>query len=82
MPKDYNWKAILAGAVPISIVMFFVFISGITKNLKWTYLVIGTLIAMGITYYMDKKKQNIFTSPFIVVIVALIILALKNLGLI
>lgn len=80
MPKDYNWKAILAGAVPISIVMFFVFNSGITKNLKWTYMVIGAIVAMGITYYMDRKKQNIFTSPFIVVIVALIVLGLKNLG--
>jgi len=80
MHKDYNWKAILAGSVPVSIVMFFVFNSNIAKNLKWTYLVIGAIIAMGITYYMDKKKQNIFTSPFIIVIVALIVLALKNLG--
>ena len=80
MPKDYNWKSILTGAIPISIVMFFVFNSDITRNLKWTYLVIGAIIAMGITYYLDKKKQNIFTSPFIVVIIALIVLGLKNLG--
>jgi len=80
MPKDYNWKSILAGAIPISIVMFFIFNSNIARNLKWTYLVIGAIVAMGITYYMDRKKQNIFTSPFIVVIVALIVLGLKNLG--
>jgi len=78
--KEYNWKAILYGAVPASIAIFFVFDSGISNGLKWLYLVIGILASMGITYFKDKKKQNIFTSPFIVVIIAIIVRGLKTLG--
>jgi|TARA_B100001971_G_scaffold187811_1_gene188739 hypothetical protein len=44
-------------------------------------LIIGILIAMGITYYFDKKKHNIFTSAFVVLIVALIVYGLKIYGL-
>ena len=82
MPKEYNWKAILFGAVPVSIVMVFVFNSDISRNLKWFYLILGISIAAGITYYFDKKKHNIFTSPFIVLIITLLVHGLKNLGLI
>ena len=80
MEPEYNWKAILTGAIPVSIVMFFVFYSDISRNLKWFYLILGIAAALGITYYMDKKKHNIFTAPFIVVIAALIVHGLKNLG--
>jgi len=80
MQPEYNWKAILTGTIPVSIVMFFVFNSEISRNLKWFYLVLGIAAATGITYYFDKKKHNIFTSPFIVVIVALIVYGLNNLG--
>lgn len=82
MPPEYNWKAILIGAVPVSIVMFFVFNSGISSNWRWFYLVLGMVAAMGITYYKDKKKQNIFTSAFIVLIAALVVHGLRNLNLI
>jgi len=80
METEYNWKAILFGSVPISIVMIFIFTSGLSINLKWFYLVLGMIVATLITYYFDKKKQNIFTSSFIVLIVALIIHGLRNLG--
>jgi len=82
MQPEYNWKAILLGAVPISIAMVFVFNSGISLNMKWTYLVVGMIFAAGITYFRDKKKHNIFTAPFVVVIVALIVHGLRNLGII
>tara|TARA_Y100000310_G_C20059857_1_gene524480 strand:+ start:115 stop:363 length:249 start_codon:yes stop_codon:yes gene_type:complete len=82
MEKEYNWKAILFGAIPVSIVMFFVFNSGFSMNLKWFYLVLGMAAALGITYYFDKKKHNIFTSAFVVVIVALIVHGLRNLNII
>jgi len=39
------------------------------------------IASSGITYIKDKKKQNIFTSPFIVLIVALLVHGLRNLGL-
>jgi len=80
MEKDYNWKTILLGAVPVSIIIYFVFTSGISLNLKWFYLVLGMIASAGITYTRDKKKQNILTSSFIVVIVALVVHGLRNLG--
>jgi len=82
MEKEYNWKVILYGAVPSSIAMIFIFLSGFSNGLKWFYLVISMLIAAGITYRFDKKKQNIFTSPFVVAIVAFVIHGLRNLNLI
>jgi len=80
MPKEYNWKPILYGAVPISIIMIFVFNASIKMGLKWFYLGLGMLVAAGITYYFDKKKHNIFTSSFVVALAALIIHALNKLG--
>jgi len=80
MPQEYNWKAILIGAIPVSLVIAIVFYSNISRNLKFFLLVIGIAAALGITYYMNKEKQNIFTAPFIVVIVAFIVHGLKNLG--
>ena len=80
MPQEYNWKAILYGAIPISIILAIVFYLNISTNLKWFYLILGFFAAMGITYYFDKKKHNIFTSPFIVLIAALVIYGLRNLG--
>ena len=82
MSQEYNWKAILYGAIPPSMIAAFVFYSNTSRNLQWFYLILTIAAAMGITYYMDKNKQNIFTAPFIVIIVALIIRGLKNLGLI
>lgn len=81
MEQEYNWKAILLGAVPVSIAIAFVFYSNISMGLKYFYLFLGMLAAIGITYYEDKKRHNIFTSPFIVIIVALIAYGLKSLGL-
>ena len=81
MQQQYNWKAILAGTVPVSIIIFFVFLSNISMNLKWTYFILGAAAALGITYYFDRKRQNIFTSPFIVIIAALLAYGLKSLGL-
>ena len=82
MEQEYNWSAILWGAVPVSVLMALVFYSNLSRGLKWFFLVVGMGAAMGITYYIDKKKQNIFTSPFIVLIVALIVHGLKNLNII
>ena len=80
MDQDYNWKTILFGAVPISVIMYFVFTSGISLNLKWFYLGLGMAASSGITYIKDKKKKNIFTSAFVVLLVAVVIHGLRNLG--
>ncbi len=81
MEHEYNWKAILSGAVPMSAAMAFVFISSISMNLRWFYLILGVIAAFGITYYFDKKMHNVFTSSFIVVIAALLAYGMKALGL-
>jgi len=81
MELEYNWNVILWGAVPVSILMALVFSSDISRGLKWFFLVLGMAAATVVTYYLDKKKHNIFTSPFIVLIVALIAHGLKNLEL-
>ena len=81
MDTEYNWKAILFGAVPVSIILSILYFNNVARGLINLYLIIGILISIGITYYFDKKKQNIFTSPFIVVIVALTVHGLKSLNL-
>lgn len=82
MEQEYNWKAISIGAIPVSVVMAIVYYSGFTSKIINLYLIIGILIAMGITYYFDRKKHNIFTSAFVVLIAALIVYGLKNLNII
>jgi len=79
MEPEYDWNAILYGALPASIAMIFAFYSNIGKGWKWFYLVLAVIAAAGITYFMDKKKNNIFTSAFIVVATALLMYALKTL---
>jgi len=81
MDQEYNWKAILIGAIPVSVAMTLVYYLDIVNRLINFYLVLGILVAMGITYYFDKKKHNLFTSAFVVLIVALIVHGLRNLNL-
>ena len=80
MEKEYNWKAILIGAVPVSIALAVLYYLGMASKIINLYLIIGILTAMGITYFFDRKKQNIFTSAFVVLIVALIVYGFKSLG--
>ena len=61
MEQEYNWKAILLGTIPVSAVIALIYYFGIASGLINFYLVLGILAAMGITYYSDRKKKNIFT---------------------
>lgn len=80
--EDYNWNAILWGAVPVSILLALVYYFNFSKGLRNIYLIVGLIASMVITYFLDKKKQNIFTSPFIVLVVASIVYGLRILNLI
>ena len=71
----------MIGAIPVSVAMTLVYYLGIASRLINIYLIGGILVAMGITYYFDKKKHNLFTSAFVVLIVALIVHGLRNLNL-
>lgn len=80
MQQEYNWNAILWGAVPVSILMALVFYSDMSKGLKWFLLILGLIAAAAVTYLLDKKKHNVFTSVFIVLIITLIVYGLKSFG--
>ena len=80
MEKENNWKAILMGAIPVSLVMLFVFLSGFSRNTKFFLMVLGAIIAALITYTRDKKKHNIFTSAFLVILISLVFYGLRSLG--
>lgn len=82
MEREYNWKAILYGAAPVSIVMALLYYFGKASKVINFYLITGILIAMGITYYFDRKKHNIFTSAFVVLIASFAAYGLKSLGLV
>ncbi len=79
MEQEYNWNAILWGAVPVSVLIAVVYYLNIAKGVINFYLIIGLAAAAVVTYFLDKKKHNIFTSAFIVLIAALIAYGLKNL---
>jgi len=72
MEQEHNWKAIMFGAIPVAAAEIFVFNSDIKLGMRWFLLVLGMVLAAAITYFFSKKKHDIFTSPFVVVIVALI----------
>jgi hypothetical protein len=78
MGQEHDWKAILTGAVPASSIVAYVFYAN--SSFKWYFLLIGIAVSLGVSYYMDRKKQTIFTSAFIVLIVALVVHVLRNSG--
>ncbi len=78
--EEYDWSLILKVAVPISIVEAYIFYSNLSIGWKWALLVLGMASAGMVTYFMDKKKGNIFTASGIVFLVALVVKSLKELG--
>ena len=80
MEREYNWKAISWGAVPVSAVLLILYYYNIAVRIFNLYSIIGIIIAIAITYYFDKKKHNVFTSPFLVILVSLLVDGLKKLG--
>jgi len=80
MEREYNWKAISWAAVPVSVVLLILYYYNFAVGIFNLYSIIGIIIAIAITYYLDKKKHNIFTSPFIVLIVILVFQGLRNLN--
>jgi|TARA_B100002003_G_C14133005_1_gene544909 hypothetical protein len=81
MEQEYNWKVILRSAIPVALVMAYVFFTNMGIRLKWFYLIMGLIATYFIVYFQDKKKHNIFTSIAIVLLIALIVYGSRNLGL-
>ena len=78
--KEYDWKLILLVSIPVSIGVGLIFWKLNNNFLKGLFLIIGSILAGGITYTKSKKKSNIFTSSAIILLVAVIITVLKRLG--
>ena len=81
MEQETNWKIVLRSALPIAVIMIFVFFTNIGIRLKWFYLVLGLIVTYSVVYFQDKKKHNIFTAVVLVLLIALITYGLRNLGL-
>jgi len=76
---EYNWRAIFIGAIPMSLVIMIVFYYQVAGNVKWFYMLLAMAAAFGITFHMDRKGKNGFTSTLIVLIAAYIMHYLRYL---
>ena len=82
MEQEYNWSLILKVAVIISLIEAYVFYANISDALKWSSLAIALFLTGIIIYMIERKKSSLFTAMGIVLLVALIVRFLKNVGII
>ncbi len=82
MESQYNWKLILAVAVPIALIESFLLYSNILNFLKWLSLIISLAVAGAIVYLKDKKKGNIFTAVGVVFLIIILVKLLRNFGIV
>ena len=80
MDDEYNWDFIMKVSGPIALIESYIFYTNISDGWKWFSLIMGLILAGGIIYIKDKKKNNIFTAVGIVFLAALIVRFLKNFG--
>ena len=81
MEEEYNWNLILKCSVPVALLEAYIFYTNLADAWKWSALVIGASLSAMLVYINEKKKSNIFTAAAIVLLSALIVRFLKNLGL-
>lgn len=80
MEEEYNWSLILKSAVPVALAVAYIFYTNLGDAWKWAALVIGVSLSAMIVYINDKKKNNVFTAAAIVLLAALIMKLIRNLG--
>ena len=80
MEEDYNWNLILKVAVPIALIVGFLFYTNINNVWKWISLVAALSLAGMLVYMNDKKKSSMFTAIGIVFLAALVVKFLKDAG--
>ena len=80
MEEDYNWNLILKVAVPIALIVGFLFYTNINNVWKWICLVAALSLAGMLIYMNDKKKSSMFTAIGIVFLAALVVKFLKDAG--
>ncbi len=79
---EYNWEIILKISAPVSLVVAYVFYTGISDFAKWSVMALGIMAAGGITYSKDKKKGDIFTAMAVVLLAAVLTMLLRRAGII
>lgn len=79
--EEYNWNLILKCSVPAALVEAYIFYANLADAWKWSALVIGVSLSAMLVYMNEKKKSSVFTAAAIVLLAALIVKFLKNLGL-
>ena len=82
MEEEYNWNLILKIAIPFALIEAYIFYTNIANGWKWFSIVVGLLLTGSVVYMQNKKKSNVFTACGIVFLVILIIIFLRNFGLI
>ena len=78
--QEYNWDLILKASIPISIIVGYVFYTNASNILKWLAMIAGIAAAGGIVYSKDKKKGSIFNAAAIVMLAAVVVMALRKIG--
>lgn len=78
--QEYNWGLILKASIPISIIVGYTFYTNASNFLKWLVMLVGIAAAGGIVYSKDKKKGDIFTAAAIVMLTAVVVMAMKKIG--
>jgi len=82
MEEEYSWNLINKVAVPMALIEAYIFYTNMSDGWKWLSLAIGLLLAGGIVYSQNKKKNNIFTAVALVFLVALVVKFLKDFGIV
>lgn len=80
MEEQYNWPLIFKVALPVSLLVAYIFSTNIPNFWKWISLAFGMFGTGSIIYKLDRKKHNIFTSVALVFLIALVVKFLKDSG--
>ena len=78
--QEYNWDLILKASIPISVIVGYVFYINASNFIKWLAMIIGIAAAGGIVYSKDRKKGSIFNAAAIVMLAAVVVMAMKKVG--
>ena len=76
---EYDWNLILSRSIPIAAPVGLVFYYSDKKLFVWGSLAAGIIVSGLITYSKDSRKQNVFTSSALVILVAVAVLIMKKL---
>ena len=80
MENDHKWGLIFKSSIPIALIEAYLFYTNAGNLWKWLSLIAGMIAAGFIAHRSDRRKNNVFTSAGIVLLAALLVKFLRNLG--